>query len=769
MALIRLMLFLSTLALLNVAYNPSMLWEELGVTHGGRDFRVPPSQLPWLRNVSRALEAQTVHGRAQRRAWRSAIAQQLVRAMPAGVRGAHPGATLEHATTFATSLTYANDATRERLLVDWVRGVASGASYSQLVESSRAEGEVRRLLRLRSEQLTRRLRNYPPPSSDVVAAAAEDDSMANSLPTVRRLAESVRPLLADMFCAGCAESNGHAQRRALSGGILIGQPAAALAALMADFARWAEAAWARAAYSAAVTLTPEDMHSEAIRNAPAQFVLHHVSHNVSLGRLATGNAASTLQDAAGNEYVQVTDAAEASLEADASLFSDIVIGVTLATAGGLGAALLGQPALLGYLLSGIAAGPNVGSLIHEVIQTEALGQLGVALILFALGVELDLSRLAHVRNVALVGGLLQQLGTASLTATIGVLGGLDAKASLFLGLCSPMASTTVVLRCLQARGAVNSAEGTTMLAILVTQDLSVGVFLGLLPVLRHADHLSRALVHAAGAGAVLALALLALRSILGPLAAVLAKVSVPELETLVALAVLLAVASATESFGISIELGAFVAGLTWSATLPTHAHRAVQRLEPIRDAFGALFFFSVGMVINPTFFLAHYRTVVCLAIAVFGLKLAVAAPLIRVFGYEWGMSLRCGAGLSHLGEFAFLIASRGRAIGLLDKEMYMLLLGVTAISLFTSPLAVFVLADEDDCEERRSLTVSSCHSRDIELGTAPRSAKGGSASKGSCLSVRRLGHFARGPDSPTSSTANSSCSSSPRKAEPRMS
>eukprot|EP00962_Isochrysis_galbana_P008811 scaffold2456_cov129-Isochrysis_galbana.AAC.11 len=227
-----------------------------------------------------------------------------------------------------------------------------------------------------------------------------------------------------------------------------------------------------------------------------------------------------------------------------------------------------------------------------------------------------------------------------------------------------------------------------MLGVLVTQDLSVGLVLGALPVFRSAANLSRAVLHTATAAAATAAALLLLRLSLPHFVGAVRASNAHELNVLFPLGVCLAAGTFTDNLGISIELGSFAAGLVWTQALPDTASHAVELLEPIRHTFGALFFFAIGMVISPSFLLSHLRELLLLALLALTLKLAVAAPLVHVFGYSWGVSLRCAAGLAHMGEFGFLIASRGRSLGLLEQDAYLLLVGTTAVSLLTSPIVL---------------------------------------------------------------------------------
>lgn len=441
---------------------------ELGVSlRCGADLHVEESLLPWLRNVSGHLEQQHAYGLSMRSQWRVMIASRIAKTLPD--RWPTSGSREARAAALTLQLTTSSPAQVEQALSSWLRQIRPRSTRDVALR------DIRLLLRLRASDLEQRLLAQPTPSLTLVnAVGAATSAVTGEMPQALGLAVSLRSLLADMFCSNCAEKNAHAQRRAVTGAVVT-RPAEHFAALLHDFTGWVIVAWAEALHAMAVTLTPDTESEEPDR--PSSFTVFSISHNVSLGRLATGNSASTLLDEKGNEYVlaQVKPAGrrctrplrvsppcptpkpptacpaaltampramprqmsleagtppctiqtahslaqprppaeatpstpptsgaapqerETTMQGDASLVSDIVVVVCSTVAGGMAAARLGQPLLLGYLISGMAAGPHGASLINEVIQTEALAQLGVALILFTLGVELDLTRIAHVR------------------------------------------------------------------------------------------------------------------------------------------------------------------------------------------------------------------------------------------------------------------------------------------------------------------------------------------------------------------------------------
>jgi len=287
--------------------------------------------------------------------------------------------------------------------------------------------------------------------------------------------------------------------------------------------------------------------------------------------------------------------------------------------------------------------------------------------------------------VAVYGGLAQQALTIVLAVAISVGAGLELRQGVFIGLYLCMASTAVVLRCLQERHAVESQLGVLLLAVLLVQDVSLGVFLGLLPVLRSADQLSHALLHTTVALTVFgAVAYLAARHLLAPLLRLLDSTASAELRALCLFSLCLACVALTEHLGLSVELGAFAGGVAL-ASAPRASHSALAHIEPLRDVFSAFFFFAIGLVIDPSYLLQNFGAVVFFGVSLFLLKFLVAAPVLAAFNLPLSECLQCSVSLAHIGEFGFVLASKGRSLRLLDQGAFMLMLGTTAFSLCTAP------------------------------------------------------------------------------------
>jgi monovalent cation:H+ antiporter-2, CPA2 family len=378
------------------------------------------------------------------------------------------------------------------------------------------------------------------------------------------------------------------------------------------------------------------------------------------------------------------------VQEDFRLIIDLVTVLAAAAGGGLLAALLKQPVLLGYLIAGILVGPTGLGLIKEVVQVETLAQFGVAFLLFALGVEFSFSELKKVKEISLGGGGLQIILTITITALVSIATGwvTSPPQGVFLGAILSLSSTAVVLKSLMERNEADAPHGQVMLGILVVQDLALGLMLAVLPALdRPVEEIGIAMGWALlqtvlfAAGAVVAGIWL-----IPPTLRLLAKTESRELFLLGVCAICLGIALLTEHLGLSIEMGAFVAGLMISEA--EYADETLTYVEPIRDIFASLFFVSIGMLIDPVFLWNNLELILGLVALVFVGKFLIITPLVRLFRYPLKTAIIVGLGLAQIGEFSFVLASEGLSLGLVSRRVYLLILGTTAVTLVLTPFVM---------------------------------------------------------------------------------
>ena len=377
------------------------------------------------------------------------------------------------------------------------------------------------------------------------------------------------------------------------------------------------------------------------------------------------------------------------MAADHNFILDLTVVLGASALGGYVASRLRQPVLLGYLVSGFIVGPFGFQLLTEVEQIKPLAEIGVAFLLFALGVEFSLAELKRVKEIAIQGSLLQIGLTLSLVAiATSLLGWAEGwNQAVFLGAILSLSSTAVVLKTLTERGEVNTLHGQVMLAILIAQDLALGLMLAILPALDNPDNLWPAL----GGALLKALIFFGLAIAFGkwvvpPAIKSVARTESSELFLLTTIALCLGVALFTAALGLSIEMGAFVAGLMMSEI--DYADQALAKILPLRDTFASLFFASIGMLIDPRILLDNFGIILALVIMVMLGKALIILPTVLKFGYSFKTAAIAAFGLNQIGEFSFVLALKGFDLGLLSEEKYFLILGTTAITLVLTPLGI---------------------------------------------------------------------------------
>lgn len=365
--------------------------------------------------------------------------------------------------------------------------------------------------------------------------------------------------------------------------------------------------------------------------------------------------------------------------------SDIVIIIVAALIGGFIALKLKQPLILGYILAGVAVGPHTGGVtVSEIHTIELLAEIGVALLLFALGLEFSLNQLKPVRAIALAGTPVQMLLTVALGAAIGRFLGWDWVPSIWLGALISLSSTMVILKTLMNQGWLGTLSSRVMIGMLVVQDLAVVPFMIILPKLGD----PRAGLPLLGLAALKAAIFIAVIVLLGTrllprLLAYIARWNSREFFLLAIVATGLGVGLLTYLAGLSFAFGAFAAGMVLSES--EYSHQALSEIIPLRDIFGLLFFTSVGMLLDPSFLLAQWKLILFLVLLAGVGKGAIFAIIARLFGYGNVVPLAVGLGLFQIGEFSFVLAGIGRATGSISNEVYSLVLSAAVVSMVLTP------------------------------------------------------------------------------------
>lgn len=366
--------------------------------------------------------------------------------------------------------------------------------------------------------------------------------------------------------------------------------------------------------------------------------------------------------------------------------ADIAIIVVAGLVGGVIAQRMRQPLILGYILAGVIVGPYTGGVtVVEVHDIELLAEIGVALLLFALGLEFSLKELRPVARVALIGTPIQIGLTMALGYGIGQWLEMSWIHALWLGGLIALSSTMVLLKTLSNQGRMGTLSSRVMIGMLIVQDLAVVPLMIILPQLNNPEAGLPLLGWAALRAALFLLVMVLVGTRLLPwLMRHIAAWNSRELFLLAITAIGLGVGYATYLSGLSFALGAFVAGMVLSES--DYGHQALSDIIPLRDLFGLLFFVSVGMLLDPAFLLNNLGVVLVVVVVVALGKGLIFGILSRLFGYRNIVPLAVGLGLFQVGEFSFVLARVGVATNSIDANLYSLTLTVAIVTMLLTPL-----------------------------------------------------------------------------------
>ena len=366
---------------------------------------------------------------------------------------------------------------------------------------------------------------------------------------------------------------------------------------------------------------------------------------------------------------------------------DIALILVAALLGGVVAQRLGLPLILGYILAGVIVGPNTaGPTVGEVHDIELLAEIGVALLLFTIGLHFSLDELAPVRRVAVAGTAVQMSLTAAFGYGLGRLLGFGWQEAVWFGALLSLSSTAVVLKSLSEQGVMGTLSSRVIIGMLIVQDLAVVPLIILLPELGSiGEGLSDLGVAALRAAVFIAFMIIFGRRILPWLMARIAGWNSRELFLISVVAIGLGVGYGTYQFGLSFAFGAFVAGLVLSQS--EYSHQALADVEPLRDVFTMIFFVSVGMLLDPAFLLENAGVVALVVSLVLALKGLLFAGVARAFGYGNIVPFAVGLGLFQVGEFSFVIARVGIEADAISQRSYSIMLTTAVVTMALTPFA----------------------------------------------------------------------------------
>jgi Kef-type K+ transport system membrane component KefB len=435
---------------------------------------------------------------------------------------------------------------------------------------------------------------------------------------------------------------------------------------------------------------------------PAKQTSTNQETNTSSGHTSTSTSTAEVDvdriiDSHDNEYVLSKPNKEDSmgLTLDPLLLRDFTVLIGASAVAALGMEAIRQPTINGYFVAGSLVGPGGLGLIKEIVQVQSVSQIGVQLLLFTLGLEFSLSKLRAVRNVALFGGALQ----VTLMSLLGgvaayVIGANRVSQGAFIGALLAMSSTSVVIKCFQEAKVAHVLHAQITIGMLVFQDCVVGLLFAFMPLLAsgemggHLTLLDMAMIVGRISGILLATIVSAAvfaATILPSLAKTISRYS-PDTFQMTALGFCLISGLITTRLGISAELGAFLAGVLLSAT---EQHDAVlTAVQPATRLFLALFVASTGLTITPAFLTEHLLVLAAAVALVMIVKSLVFSGVVLMFRYPVDTSFAVGLNMSQVGEFGFVLLSMANRQGLIPSQIYLLLMGTTALSLLLTPFVL---------------------------------------------------------------------------------
>ncbi len=380
---------------------------------------------------------------------------------------------------------------------------------------------------------------------------------------------------------------------------------------------------------------------------------------------------------------------------ETTLITTLVASLVCAFLGGLAASKLRLPPIVGYLLAGVAIGPNTPGFVADQALAMQLAEVGVILLMFGVGLHFSLQDLRKVWRVATMGAIGQMTFATFVATLFGIYWGWKVSESLMFGLALSVASTVVLLRALDARKSLHTPHGQVAVGWLVVEDIAMIMALFFLPSLVGIlepttsfseseimlDDIGLAVFVMLGKIALFALAFYVVgRKVIPAVLAYVDKLGSRELFTLSVLAIALGVAyGASVLFDISFALGAFIAGMVMHES--DFSHRAAKDSLPFQDAFAVLFFVAVGMLFDPSILVTQpMKVLVVVGIIVFG-KFLAAVAIMRLFRYPFPTSCFVGASLAQIGEFSFILVAVGISLGVMHNEARDLVLAGSLLSI----------------------------------------------------------------------------------------
>jgi len=346
------------------------------------------------------------------------------------------------------------------------------------------------------------------------------------------------------------------------------------------------------------------------------------------------------------------------------------------------------PIVVGFLLTGVITGPHGLALVGDVATVQIWAEVGVVLLLFTIGLEFSFRSLLHIKRSVFLGGSLQLLLTIAAAFAVSRYFGLTLGESLLSGFLVSLSSTAIVMKIFQDRAEVETPQGNTVLGILIFQDIMAVPMMLMVPLLAGEQGVGAEgiLLFSAKVAAIILLLVIGARWVVPAVFHGVARTRSRELFLLSVIATCLAVAWMTNAAGLSLPLGAFLAGLVISES--EYSHQALGNILPFRDLFTSFFFVSIGMLLNLDFVLGHPTALALLALGVLIFKAVITSAAVLFLGLPLRTVILVGVALSQVGEFSFILSGEALQNGLLTGDLYQGFLAVSVLTMMASPFAL---------------------------------------------------------------------------------
>ena len=345
------------------------------------------------------------------------------------------------------------------------------------------------------------------------------------------------------------------------------------------------------------------------------------------------------------------------------------------------------PSIVGFLIAGTALGPHGFGMIRETGEVELLAEIGVILLLFTIGLEISLKKLKRIRSAVLGGGFSQVLLSFLATGAIAYPFLHKLNESLFLGFLVALSSTAIIMKMLLDRAEMDSPHGRLSMGILIFQDLCVVPFMLLIPILAgNQGSFFELLWTMFKSATILFVVIFSARWLVPNILHQIVHTRSRELFVITLILLCLGTALLTAELGLSLAIGAFLAGLVISES--EYAYQAISDILPFKDSFNGLFFISVGMLMDLRFLSQNPLLVLFAVASILLLKTSAGFLSVHFLGHPVRVSLQTGLQLAQIGEFSFVLATTGKAAGLITESLYQLFLSSSVLTMLLTPLIV---------------------------------------------------------------------------------